>query len=181
MIQKKEFLWSKRKFFWSDKKCFLWSDKKEFYLPSSRSCPGQVASSSNTKSIFWKNLPQAAKLPGTSGVFKKHWFLAKVLPQAAKLPGTSGFFKKHRFSGKSSAPGSEAARGKWLLNKKMCFWKNVLAQGARLPGTSGFFKKKVDFLAKKLPQAAKLPGTSGVFNFIFELPIHRPGGRFVTT
>ena len=66
-----------------------------------------------------KKLPQAAKLPRTSGFFNnKIDFLEKKLPQAAKLPRTSGFFKKSKFSGKSSAPGSEAARDKWVLRKK---------------------------------------------------------------
>ena len=36
----------------------------------------------------------------------------KVLPQAAKLPGTSGLFKKNHLLRESSAPGSEAARDK---------------------------------------------------------------------
>ena len=112
--------------------------------------------------------------------------------------------KKNQISGTSSAPGSEAARDRWLFpykvnimekfsprqrscpgqvasSKKIDFLVKVLPQAAKLPRTSGFFKKSVDFLAKVLPQAAKLPGTSGFFKFIFELPIHRPGGRFVTT
>ena len=109
-------------------------------------------------------------------------FLEKVLPQAAKLPGTSGFFKKKQLSAESSAPGSEAARDKWLLIKNTNFLKKVLAQAAKLPGTNGFFKKinflpkvlpqeaawdkwllqkKHTVLPKVLPQAAKLPGTSG--------------------
>ena len=69
------------------------------------------------KKIFWRKvLPQAAKLPGTSGVFKtKTFFEKKVLPRAAKLPGTSCLLKKKR---KSSAPGNEAARDKWLVQKK---------------------------------------------------------------
>ena len=66
-----------------------------------------------------KVLPQAAKLPRKSCFFnKKVDFLEKVLPQAANLPRASGFFKKSRFPGKSSAPGSEAARDKLLLQKK---------------------------------------------------------------
>ena len=115
--------------------------EKEF-CPRQRSCPGQVASSTKKNSFLPKVLPQAAKLSGTSGFFKKKsvsakssapgseaardkWllqkevsFLPKVLPQAAKLPRTSGFFKKHQFSAKSSAPGSEAAPDKWFLHKK---------------------------------------------------------------
>ena len=40
-------------------------------------------------------MPQVAKLPGASGLFKKKSdFSEKVLPQAAKLPRTSGLFKK---------------------------------------------------------------------------------------
>ena len=62
-----------------------------------------------------KILPQAAKLPGTSGFFKKVNLLPKVLPQAAKLPRTSGFFKK-------------------TVN----FLPKVLPRAAKLPGTSGF-------------------------------------------
>ena len=38
-------------------------------------------------------LPQAAKLPRTSGFFKKNDFWKKVPPQAAKLPRTSSFLK----------------------------------------------------------------------------------------
>ena len=48
-------------------------------------------------SILRKVLPRAAKLPQTSGFFKKEVdVLEKVLPQAAKLPGTSGFFIKKK-------------------------------------------------------------------------------------
>ena len=67
------------------------------------------------------------------------------------------------FLRKSSAPGSEAARDKWLLQKKMIFEKNNLPQAAKLPGTSGLFKKSRSSEKKVLPQAAKLPGTSGLF------------------
>ena len=63
----------------------------------------------------------------------------------------------------SSAPGSEAARDKWLLQKKYFFEKTVLPQAAKLPGTSGFFKTKSFFEKKVLPQATELPGTSGLF------------------
>ena len=47
------------------------------------------------KTKLRKNLPQAAKLPGTSGLCKKNvGILRKVLPQVAKLPGASGLFKE---------------------------------------------------------------------------------------
>ena len=65
----------------------------------------------------------------------------------------------------SSAPGSEAARDKWLLKKKSIFRKTVMPQAAKLPRTSGFFKKN-SFLQKVLPQATKLPRTSGFFKKI---------------
>ena len=77
-------------------------------------------------------------------VSSKSRFLEKVLPQAAKLPGTSGFFKKNHVLEKSSAPGSKAARDKWFLQKKVILLPKVLPQAAKLPGTSGFFKKKSD-------------------------------------
>ena len=71
--------------------------------------------------------------------------------------------RKSQYSAKSSAPGSEAALVKWLLQtKRRLFEKKVLLQAAKLPGTSGFFKK-INFLLKVLPQAAELPGTSGFF------------------
>ena len=71
--------------------------------------------------------------------------MEKVLPQAAKLPWTTGFFKKNEFlENKKCAPGSEAAPDKWLL-KKIEFLEKVLPQGAKLPRTSGFFKR-IDFL-----------------------------------
>ena len=69
-------------------------------------------------------------------------FLEKNLPQAAKLPGTSGSFQISHNSGKSFAPGSEAAWDKLLLPKKVKFLEKVLPQAAKLPGTSGLFKKK---------------------------------------
>ena len=65
-----------------------------------------------------------------------------MLPQAAKLPGTSGLFKKNHILRNSSAPGSEAARDKWLVPKKKSHFENkVLPQAAKLPGTSGLLKK----------------------------------------
>ena len=51
-------------------------------------------------------------------------------------------YKKVDFLEKSSAPGSEAARDKWPLQKKLNFLPKVLPQAAKLPGTSGLFKKK---------------------------------------
>ena len=138
----------------------IYSNKVKFLptvLPQAAKLPG--TSGLLKKTIFWeKVLPQAAKLPGTSGFFKKVNFLPKVLPQAAKLPGTSGIFKKNRFLEKS-APGSEAAPDKWLHQRGVDFWKklsrfsgkDVLPQAAKLPGTSGLFKRKSGFCKSSAP------------------------------
>ena len=94
---------------------------------------------------------------------KKVDFLEKVLPQAAKLPGTSGFFKKKRsVSGKRSAPSSEAAQDKWLLIKKVDVLEKFCPRQRSCPGQVASSKRH-DFLEEVLPQAAKLPGTSGLF------------------
>ena len=134
-----------------------------------------------------KVLPQAAKLPGTSGLFKNnHVLRKKFCPRQRSCPGHVACLKKVIFK-RSPAPGSEAARDKWLIQKKH-FLRKVLPQAAQLPGTRGLFKNKknmflrkssapgseaardksllqkhVDFLAKVLPQAAKLPVASGFF------------------
>ena len=96
-------------------------------------------------------------------------------------PGRVAWSKKGRFLRNSSAPGSEAARDKCLVQKNMISEKKVLPPAAKLSGTSGLFKKneensdpgseaardkwfvqkKSDFWEKVLPQAAKLPPTSG--------------------
>ena len=119
---------------------------------------------------------------------KKVLFLEKVLPQATKLPGTSGFFKKKSIFWKKSAPGSEAARDKWLLQKEIIFsakssspgseaardkWllqkKDRFGSKSSAPGSEAARdkwlrqEKQNNFLLKVLPQAAKLPGTSGLF------------------
>ena len=97
-------------------------------------------------------------------------------PPGAAAGAAAAKFREARFFITSSAPGSEAARDKWLLPKKVEVLEKVLPQAAKLPGTSGFCKK-ADFLVardkwllqkktisiKNLPQAAKLPGTSGFF------------------
>ena len=69
--------------------------------------------------------------------------------------------KKHSLR-KSYAPGGEAARDKWCVQKSH-FKEKVLPQAAKLPKTSGLFNKKSDFEKKVLPQAAKLPETGGFF------------------
>ena len=70
--------------------------------------------------------------------------------------------KKVRFLRKSSAPGSEAAPDKPLLQKNVDFWKSS-APDSEAARDKWLLQKNVDLLAKVLPQAAKLPGTSGSF------------------
>ena len=74
--------------------------KKSFFenkfCPRQRSCPGQVASSTN-KSVFEKKFcPRQRSCPGQVVCSKKSLFLRKVLPQAAKLPGIRGLLKKNK-------------------------------------------------------------------------------------
>ena len=73
--------------------------------------------------------------------------MRKVLPQAAKLPGTSGSFKKVSFLRTSSAPGSEAAQDKWLVQQKKClfFEKQFCPRQRSCPGQVAC-SKKVSFL-----------------------------------
>ena len=88
------------------------------FCPRKRSCPGQVASSKKINCLP-KVLPQAAKLPGTSGFSRKKLiFWKKFCPRQRSCPGQAASSKKSKCSAKSSAPGSEAARDKWLLQKK---------------------------------------------------------------
>ena len=139
----------------------LFPENRRFFEETT--CPGQLrcqgqnffskiglllgqAASSKKNGFLRKNMPQAAKLPRTSGFFKKSLISEKkVLPQAAKLPGTNGFFKKSQISEKKIcprqrscpgqvasskksisekkcfAPGSEASRDKWVLQRKSNF------------------------------------------------------------
>ena len=108
-------------------------------------------------------MSQAAKLPRTGGSLQNNRIsVNKTAPgsEAARdkwlLPKTS------QNSGKSSAPGSEAARDKWLLPKAS------QVSGKNAPGSEAawdkwlFFPKHI-FCKQNLPQAAKLPRTSGFF------------------
>ena len=105
-----------------------------------RSCLGQVVSSKQVD-FREKVRPQAAKLPRTSGFFKKVSFCQTFCPRQRSCLGQVASYKHNRFSGKkfcprqrsclgqvasyiknrfleSSAPGSEAARDKWCVQKK---------------------------------------------------------------
>ena len=63
-----------------------------------------------------------ANLVWTSGFLKKKsTFLEKVLPSQRRCPGQVVCSQKSHFLRKSSAPGSEAARDKWLVHKKVVF------------------------------------------------------------
>ena len=56
------------------------------------------------------------------------------MPRAAQLPRTSGLFKKVYFLRKSSAPGSEAAPGKWLVQTNLIYEKKFCPQQRSCPG-----------------------------------------------
>ena len=76
-----------KKSFWEKKFC-----------PRQRSCPGQVTSSKQTSEFREKVLPQAAKLPGTSGVFKKSLqFEKKFCLRQRSCPGQVDSSKKKSF------------------------------------------------------------------------------------
>ena len=62
---------------------------------------------------------------------------------------------------KSSAPGSEAARDKWLVIKKRLILKNSFAPSSEVARDKWLLQTKVGFLTKVLPEAAKLPRTRG--------------------
>ena len=71
-------------------------------------------------------------------------------------------YKKVDFLETRSTPGSEAARDKWPLQKKVDFLEKICPRQRSCPGQVASYKN-VDFLEKVLPQAAKLPRTSGLF------------------
>ena len=120
------------------------------FCPRQRSCPGQVASSK-----------------------KGSYFEEKVLPQAAKLPGTSGLSKKTRFSGNTFCPRQRSCPGQVASSKRSEFWEKSSAldkwfgrekannrcgqgRGAPFGGSGG-----------RSPPASRPPHS-----------IHRPGGRY---
>ena len=94
-------------------------------------------------------------------VSEKNRFSGKSSVPGSEAARDTWLLQKKQFSANSSVQGSEAAREKLLLIKKIDFLEKVLPQAAKLPGTSGFFKTQINFLPEVLPQAAKLPGTSG--------------------
>ena len=92
-------------------------------LPPGADCFQDFPFCGKTKNGFQeKNLPQAAKLPGASGLFKQKVRLLREnnnnLPQAAKLPGTSGFFKKNRISEKKICPRQRSCPGQVACSKQ---------------------------------------------------------------
>ena len=88
----------------------------------------------------------------------KSEFSAKVLPQAAKLPGTSGFLRKKLIFWKKFCPRQRSCPGQVACSKKTYFLRNVLPQAAKLPGTSGLLKKESVFENKLCPRQRSCPG-----------------------
>ena len=74
---------------------------------------------------------------------KKKHFLRTVLPQAAKLPRASGLFKKKMR--KSSAPGSAVARDKWLVQEKVIVLEKNSAPGSEAARDKWLVQQKVSF------------------------------------
>ena len=64
------------------------------------------------------------------------------MPQAAKLPSTSGLFKKSRILRNSSAPGSEAAQDKWLVQRKHHILRKSSAPGSEAARDKWLVQKK---------------------------------------
>ena len=85
-------------------------------MPQAAKLPGTSGFFPKKFDFLEKVLP--AKLPRTSDVFKKVRFLRKKLPQAAKLPWTSGSFPQKIISVNNSTPGSEAVQDTWFLPPK---------------------------------------------------------------
>ena len=70
-------------------------------------------------------MPQAAKLAGTCGLFKK-----SPISEQSSAPGSEAAQdQKVKFLEKS-APGSEAARDKWLFPNKVNFFGKRSAPGS---------------------------------------------------
>ena len=117
------------------KSCFF---KKINFLekssaPSSETARDKLLLPRKINDFLENVLPQAAKLPRSSGFFRKSRISEKkYCPRQRSCPrhvasskkvgflrksSAPGLFKKSLNSEESSAPGSEAARDKWLLQK----------------------------------------------------------------
>ena len=140
------------------------SQLQEKFCPRQRSCLGQVACSNN-KPVLRNNSAPSSEAARDKRFVHKNSCLETFLPQAAKLPGTSGLFIKKiiRFFRNNSAPGSGAARDKRLVQNNRPLFEKSSAAGSEAAWDKWLVRKKNRFLRKVLPQAAKLPGTSGLF------------------
>ena len=126
--------------------------------------------------IFWKQSDYWQKIAPGSAAAPDKWFLQKsrisektVLPQAAQLPRTRGFFKKCWISGKKVLPRTSGS-----VAKKR---PTAAAKGAErlLAGPGG----GAPWNAGGCATAPRLPPPKFEPKFIFQIPIHRPGGRYV--
>ena len=79
------------------------------------------------------------------------------MTQAAKLPRTSGLFKK-TISEKTFCPRQRSCPGQVACSKKSDFRERVLPQAAKLPVTSGLFKKSPISEKKFCPRQRSCPG-----------------------
>ena len=94
----------------SNKKSDFW--KK--FCPRQRSCPRQVACSKNSQIFENKFCSRQRSCPGQ----------VQVLPQAAKLPQTSGFKRKRRIYEKEFCPRQRSCSGQVACSEKVGFLRN---------------------------------------------------------
>ena len=117
-----------------------WLVQKQVWFLRRSSAPGSAAAPDRWL-VQKKSEIGEQVLPRTSGFFPKVKFLEKNKPQAAKLPGTSGFFRKNK-SGKALPLAAKLLKTSGFFNKKTISWKKKLPQAAELPRTSGLFPQQ---------------------------------------
>ena len=91
------------------------------FCPRQRSCPGQVGCSKTSSTFERKFYPRQRSCPGQVACSKNLISGKKFYPRQRSCPGQVASSTKVGFLKRSSAPGSEAARDKWLLQNKSDF------------------------------------------------------------
>ena len=131
------------------------------FCPRQRSCPGQVACSRKKSCFQRKFCPRQRSCPGRVACSKTNHILRKSSAPGSEATRDKWLLQKDRFLRKSSAPGSEAARDKRLVQKEKSFLRKQFCPRQRsCPGQ--VVSSKTKMFEKVLPQAAKLLGTSGL-------------------
>ena len=104
------------------------------FCPWQRSCPGQVVSSEKNQYSAKSSAPGSEAAWDKWLLIKRVDFLEKVLPQAAKLPGTSDLFKKSPHFEKNICPRQRSCPGQVVSSKKKIFWKKFCPRQRSCPG-----------------------------------------------